>query len=233
MFGKKKKEAKSALQEAKNWYLDRYQFVVVQRNFLMLVTLLCLAGLGATTFAVARLTESKTFEPYVIEVEEKSGLTTLVDRYSKNKYTADQEVIKYFVNTYIQSREGYDVRQYKYNYSEVVRLLSSRDVYAAFRTFIATENPRSPLNLGNNFKREVFMKSITFLEDKKVQARIMLRDSTYRGVLGAENHALITMDFDFLELELNQEGRYINPLGFQVLSYSIVEDATWKASNIQ
>jgi type IV secretion system protein VirB8 len=231
MFGKNKagkKENKNALQEAKNWYADRYQFVVVQRNILILITLLALAGLGATTFAVARLTESKTFEPYVIEVEQKTGLTTLVDRYSKNKYTADEAVIRYFVNKYIHMRESYDVRQYKYNYSKVIRYLSSPEVYSAFRKYISVENPRSPLNLGNRFKREVFVKSISFLDKKKVQARVETRDSTYRGKEEGKGHVVITLDFDFLELELSPEGRYINPLGFQVLSYSNDEDVSWE-----
>lgn len=228
MFGKKK-DNKNALEQAKNWYADRYQFVVVQRNFLVLVTLLALAGLGATTYAVARITESKTFEPYVIEVEEKTGITTLVDRMSKQKYTADEEVIRYFIHKYVQAREGYDVRQYRFNYSEVVRVLSSRDIYSQFRNFISVENPRSPLNLGQRYTRNVFIKSITFLEPKKVQVRVLLRDTSLYSDADIENHAVVTIDFDFLELELNAEERYINPIGFQVLSYSIEEDVSWKS----
>lgn len=228
MFGKKKQQAKNELEQTKNWYSDRYQLVTVQRNFLILVTLLALAGLGATTFAVARLTESKTFEPYVIEVEEKTGITTLVDRYSKDKFTADESVTRYFIHKYIQAREGYDFRQYRYNYTDVVRILSERDVYGEFRNFIEVDNPRSPLNLGQRFKRKVFIKSMTFLDKKKVQARVLLRDESSVGGTKIENHAIITLDFDFFELELSNKERYINPLGFQVLSYNIDEDVSWK-----
>ncbi len=231
MFGKKK-DNKTSLEKAKNWYADRYQWMVVWNNVLVLITFFALIGLGVTSYTVAKVTESKTFEPYVIEVEEKTGITTTVDRSSVNTFRADDAVSRYFVNKYIQSREGYDVRQYEYNYGDVVRVLSSRGVYTQFRTFISTENPRSPLNLKNKYTRKVFVKSMTFLkkteDEKKVQIRVLLRDESTVGEPQVENHAVITLDFDFLPLELNTEERYINPLGFQVLSYTLEEDVSWK-----
>jgi type IV secretion system protein VirB8 len=217
MVGKKKKAgAKGAMEEAKNWYADRYQFVVVQRNVLAIVTILALAGLGITTFAVARIADSKTFEPYVIEVESKTGITTLVDEQSVKKYTADEMVIRYFLNNYVVAREGYDITRYSYDYNKVVRLFSSPAVYTAFYAQINPDSATSPLKLGNSVARIVKVKSIAFLEKKKVQVRIQVEQT---GPQASIQHFIITADFEFFPLELSPEDRYINPLGFQIVGY--------------
>jgi type IV secretion system protein VirB8 len=219
MVGKKKKAgAKGALEEAKNWYADRYQFVVVQRNVLAIVTILALAGLGITTFAVARIADSKTFEPYVIEVESKTGITTLVDEQSVKKYVADEMVIRYFVNNYVVAREGYDITRYSYDYNKVVRLFSAPVIYSQFYTQINPDSPTSPLKLGPGTARIVKVKSISFLEKKKVQVRIQVEQTGAPGQ-GWVQHYIITADFDFFPLELSPEDRYINPLGFQIIGY--------------
>jgi type IV secretion system protein VirB8 len=223
MIGKKKKAgAKGALEEAKNWYADRYQFVIVQRNVLAIVTVLALAGLGITTFAVARIADSKTFEPYVIEVESKSGITTLVDNQTVQKYTADEMVIRYFLHTYVTAREGYDITRYEYDYNKVVRLFSSPEVYNAFYAQInpSFEGSDSPVKYGRSISRVVKVKSISFLDNtyRKAQVRIEV-DQVGTGVASWTKHYIVTADFQFFPLALSPEERYINPLGFQITGY--------------
>ncbi|NDF13272.1 MAG: type IV secretion system protein [Proteobacteria bacterium] len=218
MFGKKKPK-NGQLEAAKNWYADRYQFVVVQRNILALITLLALAGLGVTTFAVARIAGSKTFEPFVLEIESKTGITTVVDQNTFSKFKADEAVIRYFVLKYINAREGYDVYNYSFDYGHVVRLLSSGQVYGEFVKSVGLDNPKSPIHLGNKTRR-VSLKSMTFLTAKKVQARVLINDSRE-----GELHRVITVDFEFFDLNLSLAERYINPLGFQVVNYRNDEEA--------
>lgn len=227
MFGfGKSKDPEGPLAETRNWYSDRYEVVVVQRNLLLLVTVLALLGVGGAVFAVAELTGSKTFEPYVIEVEERTGITTLVNQSAVDRYTQNESVKRYFIWRYVLARETYDLTDYQYNYSQVVRLLSSEGVYREFYNFINTSNPESPVNLGREAERRVKLKSISFLDANKTQVQIrVIIEIQKDGNVRSASHRIITMNFGFYPLALSTEERLINPLGFQVTGYRIDEDS--------
>lgn len=224
LFSNKKKAQASVLEEAKHWYADRYQNVVVQRNILTLVTLLSLVGLAGAVYVVAQISNSRTFEPYVIEVEGTTGITTLVDRQSVEQFQAKESVTRYFLWKYINSRESYDVYTYTYNYSEIVRLLSSSSVFSEFRKSIALENANSPVHLGRTAKRDVKLKSMTFLTPKQAQIRVAVEETRFADNVTTTKHMIITVDFDYYNLDLNTQERFVNPLGLQITGYRIDED---------
>ena len=224
-FGKSKNQD-GPLAETRNWYTDRYEFVVVQRNMLLLVTIVALLGVGGAVFAVAELTSSKTFEPYVIEVEDRTGITTLVTQNSVDRYTQNEALKRYFIWRYITARENYSVMDYEYNYGQVVRLLSGAPVYREFYAFISSNAPDSPVTLGRNAEKRVKLKSMTFLDANKnqVQARVQIEMRQNGSVVSTYNR-IITMSITFTDMELSTEDRFINPMGFQVVGYRVDEDA--------
>jgi type IV secretion system protein VirB8 len=229
----KKKETDDSLTAKKNWYADRYQTVVVQRNFLLLLTLISLAGIITSVLAVIQVTSSKTIEPFVIEIEEKTGITTVIRPLLTDKMDSQTALQNYFIVKYINARENYDSGSYNYNYSTVVRLLSSSDVYSRFRQFISSDSPDSPLKLGANGIREVKVISITPLEtatDKRnpgqkiytYQVRFLSTETIQGG--GKRQNFIATINFSYLDLKLSPEERNINPLGFQVIGYRTDEE---------
>ncbi len=215
-------------QKVKNWYADRYESVVVQRNILTLIALLSLVGTAAAGLAVAALSGSKTVEPYVIEVEKRTGIVTTVTRKSVEEYQASEIVLRYFLNLYLKAREGYDVTDFQYNYNKVVRLMSSQQVFAQFRYQMQPDNPESPLNLPRGYKKMVRIKSISFLDTYKRKAQVRLAvDELNENGQALANHRqnkIATIDFNFVDLKLSDEERMVNPLGFQVQSYRTDKD---------
>ena len=224
MFGFGKKKIDTPLAETRNWYSDRYEFVVVQRNMLFFVTIVALLGVAGAVFAVSELASSKTVEPYIIEVEERTGITTLVNQNSVDHYSKDEAVKRYFVWRYINSRENYSVADYEYNYGQVVRLMSSGDVYQKFYRFISGDAPDSPTVLGRISEKHIKLKSLTFLTPQKAQVRIAV-EQTKVGAPTVVYNRIITMDFVFADMSLSTEERFINPLGFQVTDYRVDEDS--------
>jgi type IV secretion system protein VirB8 len=93
--------------DKKNWYNDRYQFVVVQRNILALVTLLSLLCSIAATFSISQLVPLKSVEPFVIQVDQKSGITQVVDPLKTRELTANESINQYFMVQYIRARESF------------------------------------------------------------------------------------------------------------------------------
>ncbi|MCE3255344.1 MAG: type secretion system protein VirB8 [Rickettsiaceae bacterium] len=209
--------AKNAKQQfkIKSWYSNRYQIVVVQRNILLLLAILLTISMTGAIIFVKYVVSSKSLEPYVIEVEEKSGVPTIVDQMTTKTLTADESVKKYFISQFVQAAAGYDARTYKAD-AEKVRLLSVQGVYSNFRTRI---NPR---DLGVDSRIEVRIKSIQFPDPSTAQIRVLRNTVSNNG--NSQKDEVINMNFYFANLNLTAEERLINPLGFQVTNFTITEE---------
>jgi type IV secretion system protein VirB8 len=199
----------------KSWYSNRYQIVVVQRNILLLLSVCLLIAMTASIVFVKYVVSSKSLEPYVIEVEEKSGIPTVVDQLTTKVLTADESVKKYFINQFIQSAVAYNPKTYRAD-AERVRLLSSQGVYTDFRNRI------KPRDLGTDSKKTVKIKSMRFPDSTTVQIRIARTSSGKSGTVSKDE--VITMNFYFTNLKLTSEERLVNPLGFQVSNFIIIEE---------
>jgi type IV secretion system protein VirB8 len=221
----KKKETDDSVAAKKNWYADRYQTVIVQRNFLVLLTMICLFGIIVSVLAVIKVSSSKTIEPFVIEIEEKTGITNVIRPLLKEKFTHEEALTRYFIMKYMNARETYDSASFEYNYSTVTRILSSSEVYSDFRRSIVADNPQSPLRLGSRGERTIKVISITPLTTAAGQRGFtsQIRFVSTNTLTGSKNY-VATMNYIYQDLELNKDERDINPLGFQVTGYRIDEE---------
>ena len=124
---------------------------------------------------------------------------------------------------YIKSREEYFSETFEYNYSMVVRVLSSPNVYYSdYRPKFNKGNPNSPYNLyGDSIYRTVSLKSMIFPTQNSAQIRISLDVS---GPYGAKMNKIIFMEFDFVNVEMSDEERLINPLGFRVTIFRMEDE---------
>lgn len=218
-MAKQEKTEKKTKQKfkVKSWYSNRYQIVSVQRNILLLFAAFCIISMSFAVVFVKYVVSSKSLEPYVIEVEEKSGVATVVDQLTVKNFTGDELMKKYFINQFIQASTGYDPKTYKSDV-EKVRLFSTATVYNNFRNTI------NPKELGADSKIEVRIKSIQFPSPNTAQIRI-LRNTNSKGSEISSKNEVVTINFYYNnDLGLNMEERLINPLGFQVTSYLISEE---------
>jgi type IV secretion system protein VirB8 len=201
----------------KSWYSNRYQIVVVQRNILLLFTLVSMFSVAVAVIFVKNIMSSKSLEPYVIEVEQKSGIATIVNQMTAQNFTGDQMIRQYFINQFIHAASAYDPKTYKADVDKV-RLLSVPAIYADFRNRI---NARE---LGADSRIEIRVKSIQFTNNNTAQIRVA-RQITLAGANPEDVDEVITMNFSFSpNMTLNLEERLINPLGFQVTGYAIVKE---------
>ena len=219
------KNTKKTTKKAKrhNWYYDRYSIVVMQRNFLSLVVLGCIAIMFIGLLYINQISQHKAIEPFIVEIEEKTGIPTIVDQMSLKQYKADEVIQEYFIYTYIRSREGYDYRTYNYNYHTVVRLLSDPGIYNYFRRLVSSRNESSPVNLyARDTRLETTIKSIQNIEGAK-QIRILVKHIKRNSII-KEEHKIIYLKYEFANLNITLEERLVNPLGFRVIEYRIDED---------
>jgi type IV secretion system protein VirB8 len=211
--------------ESKNWYKDRYQYVLVQRKLLALITVLSLVCTLAAVLVIASLTPLKSVEPFVIQVDQKSGITQTVDPLSVKELTANEAVNNFFIVQYIRSRETYSVYDLAKNYDMVRVMSDSNKVYPEFVKQADPNNPSSnAARLGTTGERTVKFKSITYLNPQLAQARLLIEEKggTSNGV--TQQHKIALVAFEYVKMSLTIDERYVNPLGFRVTDYRLDED---------
>lgn len=193
----------------------------------MLITSLSLVASLVTVLVISQLTPLKTVEPFVIQVDQKSGITQTVNPISASELTADEAVNNYFIAQYIRARENYNSNDLFRNYN-LVRLMS--DGSSVYPNFLATANPNNPnsntARLGTGGIRTVKFKSITYLQPRQIQARVLVEERFDQTL--AQQNLIILLSFDYTTMTLTQEERFLNPLGFRVTQYSIDEDVVPK-----
>lgn len=209
------KNQKSNL-KIKSWYSNRYQIVVVQRNILLLFTLVSMFSVAIAVIFVKNVMSSKSLEPYVIQVENKSGVATVVDQLTAQNFTGDKMIRKYFVNQFVHAATGYDPKSYKKDALKV-RLLSTSDIFSDFRSRIR------PRVLGVRSNIDIRIKSIQFTDGNNAQIRLVQQENIDDKIRVKD--LIINMGFYFSpNMKLTMEERLINPLGFQVNKYLIADE---------
>ena len=162
--------------------------------------------------------------PYVIEVEEKTGIPTVVEQLNQTSFTADVTLKRYFLYSFLKAAEGYNPGSFKDDYERLM-LFTTPAVFRQIQSKINPRNENSPAaKIGNRGMIEVALKSISFPTPNTAVIRFRLRN--VGSVYGFENNRdmIADVDFRFANLNLSLEERYVNPLGFQVTKYVVDQE---------
>ena len=215
-----------------NWYSDRYNSVVIQRNLLLILLLLSIIMVILSSVIVGDVSSTFKIQPFVIEVEDKTGLTNIVNPLADKALTSNEVLNRYFLMKYVKARESYNFQTWRYNYLTVIRLLSSDEVYGSFRRFI-NNSPNSPLALyGSQISTYVAFRSIQFFPPNKDDAGVpkdpkaIIRFTIFpengnlkNATTGNRIHKIVTLTYTYKQTEMNDDERAENPLGFYITSY--------------
>ena len=225
-----KANSDNVVKNISNWYADRYNSILVQRNILLILLLGSVFMVIASSFIVGNISSTFKIQPFVIEVEDKTGITNIVNPLSHRELTTNEVLNRYFIMRYVRSRESYNFQTYKYNYYTVIRLLSTPGVYSGFQRFINTSSD-SPIAYLDRMSTYIVFRSIQFFppsfdqqgipNDPKAVIRftIVSDDGNLKGGTGGKLHKILTLTYKYDQTEMNEEDRSENPLGFFVTSY--------------
>lgn len=175
--------------------------------------------------AVLLLTPLKTVEPYVIRVDNTTGMVDILTILDEKQISSIEALDKHFVGQYIKAREGYYYDMLNQDYI-FVQLLSTPEIAESYRQIYTGDNARDT-RLGNATQVEVQIISIVLGESagaKTATARINLK--TINKNSRAENVAtkVITLTYAYQTAQVDEENRLLNPLGFKVSNYRVDEE---------
>ncbi len=185
-----------------------------------------------TILGIIDLNSQKVYEPFIVQVEENTGIITKVNNNTVRELPAEKAVRNASLVRYVLARESYNYADFSFNYNQIVRLMSSKDVFYAFNASISSNNPLSPIALGYDAKVEVRIKSLIDLNEGEnlIQIRVdkgtipANASNTEEFFKKAAKSYIITLKYQYRDLDLSETERYINPLGMQITAYSINEE---------
>ena len=206
----------------KNWAADRYESVLVQRNLMFVLSVLCVVAIIVSTFFISKLTLQKTIQPMVIQIEESTGITDILNPLEDRRWTESRIVNEYFLFKYLQARETYNVTTYLENYNLTTRLLSSAPVYNQFKQYINDPSLSPIAKYGSINSTKIKIRSIQFMPDnangKNVEIRFAVVEQQGNKKI---YNKIASIVFNYAEMNMSFEDRMINPLGFQIYSYLV------------
>jgi type IV secretion system protein VirB8 len=208
-----------------DWFSDRYQILIAQRNtmiFLLIFSILTISILGIIIFF---LFKNKSIEPFIIEVDKKTGLVTFLKKDNKIKlYTEDIIVRNYFIKKYLDARETLDTKNFNYFYDKVVPAFSAPQVLRQFKYLLRSNEKSNPLiAYDNNIECNISINSMNEIGNGAIQIRFTV-NAIFEDGKKKRINKIATLNYEFINYEMEEETRYINPLGFLITNYRVVDE---------
>jgi type IV secretion system protein VirB8 len=208
--------------EARSWDYDRLQQT---RRVARLSCAFALVGWVVAiglALALAGLMPLKSVEPFVVRVDNSTGIVDVVPAYAgAQRY--EEPVTRYLLTHYVRVCEGYSPPSAERDYEECGAFHSAERNQEWFALWNAT-NPQSPLNrFRDGTTVQVRVTSVSFFKRASgVEDLAQVRYLTARrqGGTGGEQiaHYIATIQFAYSSPSKNPRLRQWNPLGFRILS---------------
>jgi type IV secretion system protein VirB8 len=215
--------------EAQSWDADREL-----RSRRSAVLAWWVAGAGwfcavASAAAIATLTPLKQIEPFVVRVDNSTGIVDVVPVYAGGA-PQDESITRYFLSHYLTVCERFNFATAESDYEECGAFHSAKRNQAWYAQWMAT-NPASPLNAhkdGSSVRTQV--KSVSFftrasgLKDL-AQVRYVKALRPAGGAAETFSHWVATVQYAYADPALDPKTRRWNPLGFKIIDFKTEPEA--------
>lgn len=207
--------------DARGWDLDRAQAERRSARRAWWVAGIAIGLAVLAVAAVAALTPLKTVEPFVIRVDNTSGVVDVVP-VLKGPVSESQAVTRYLLTQYVIQRERYVAALAEADY-ETVGAMQSTQLNQAWAALWNRNNPDSPLNQhADGSSVRVQVRAVSFLKAGSGREDLaQLRFVRIEGEPGSERERpyVVMLQYAFVEPSKDDRLRAANPLGFRVIEY--------------
>ncbi|WP_324148488.1 type IV secretion system protein [Dyella sp.] len=174
--------------------------------------------------------------PYIIMADAYTGtstITRLTDDVANHQLSTSEAINRSNVAHFILARESYDVAMMNLRDWTATLTMSSPEVAAPYRALHAPNNPNSPYaTYGKDRAIRIKILSITLIGGSANQApqgaTVRFQRSLYNKQTGASqllDNKIANLQFTYKSnLQMDEQARIENPLGFQVTSYRVDND---------
>ena len=217
-------ELQTYFAKARRFDEDRLEAARRSSRLAWRISAVCVLLTAFSVLAVAALAPLKSVEPFVVRVDQTTGIVDVATALRDEPQDIDLAVTRYFAGIYVRAREGY-VRSLAEHDYHTVQLLSAPGEQQRHAALFRGSNPNSPQNLYRGDTRaDIMIKSMSLISPKVLSVRF---SKTVRSQAHSEvSHFVATLTFDYVNAAMSQADRLINPLGFQVSDYRADPEVT-------
>ena len=180
--------------------------------------------------AVILLTPLKEAVPYVIRVDNQTGMVDIITSFKEEDVSQNEAIDKYFVSNYIKIREGYyfDLLQHDY---ELTQIYSSPEVAKDYTAIYNGKFARHE-QLKDTYKVEIQILSVVLSESAGTKMATIRFNENLKRIVKDEasmqsevKTKVATLSYAYdTKMQMSEEERIENPLGFKVLTYRIDDE---------
>jgi type IV secretion system protein VirB8 len=209
-------------EEARSWDIDRAAQTVRRERIAWGVAAgagVCVLALGA---ALAFMMPLKTVQPYVIRVDNTTGIVDIVPLYAGHAEIGET-VARYLLTHYVTVCEGFSFATAERDYEECGAYHTSKRNQEWYGQWNQT-NPNSPLNVNRDGSIvRVQVTAVTFFHKSNGLAELaqVRYVKARRSPGGAERltHWIATIEYAWVTPSTNPKSRQWNPLGWRVTDF--------------
>jgi type IV secretion system protein VirB8 len=206
---------------ARSWDFDRVQAERRSARRAWVIAAVATTVALTAVVAVAALTPMKSVEPFVIRVDNETGVVDVVP-VLKGKSAESEAVTRYLITQYVITRERYVPALAEADY-ETVGAFHTPALNQAWAAAWNRSSPESPLNLhADGSSVRVQVTAVSFLSPtsgRRDLAQVRFARSSGETGAVAEQHFVATLQYAYGEPSKDDRLRGANPLGFKVLEY--------------
>jgi type IV secretion system protein VirB8 len=206
---------------AKSWFKERYESALIQRNLLVIIAACCVVAITVSVIAVTKISLGREFDPFVIQIEDTTGVARVVNPVSLDILSGKEELSKYFAKKYVVARETYNPVDFDKSARKVLRLLSTSQVYSDYLGYIKSKTNDPTIIYGQRNTTYLTVRSWSKLSDTQYMLRFSLNETSGDK---KKSNKISVIEYQYVPMELTDTDREINPVGFQITGYRVDDD---------
>ena len=213
--------AQDKINATRTWFEERYEIALIQRNIMVMVAILCLIAVSISVIGITKISLSKEFDPFVIQIDDNTGVARVVNPISLDTLSGKEELSKYFIKKYLIARETYNPVDFGDYAKKIVRLLSAPQIYGTYLNYIRSKEHDPILLYGQKNTTSLNVKSWSKLNEGRYIVRFSLSESS--GAMKVFNKISV-LEYAYNDMSLTDADRDVNPVGFQITAYRVDDD---------
>ena len=205
--------------EAASWNRDRVQSMRSSQKIAWAIA----AGAGLLALlegaALLALMPLKTVEPYTLMVDRTTGYVQALKPLDKATVTPDSALTQSFLVQYVIGRETFDMASLNANYRKIA-LFSADAARSTYLSTMQVSNPDSPLiRYPRTTIIDAQVKSVSPIGTNAALVRFDTVRTDGNGRAQPPSPWVAIVRYRYSNAAMTAEDRFVNPLGFQVISY--------------